>query len=77
MSAQATASGALQVDVGRYPWYHTRELGEGVKTKGMFRSPPVLDRYPIPADLSGKRAWTSPRWTVTGHSRWSAAAPPP
>jgi len=41
--------------VERYPWYHTLELADGVVTKGMFDHPPVLDRYPIPADLSGKR----------------------
>src|SRR3954447_7446530 len=39
----------------RYPWYHTIELGDGVVTQGMFDHRPVLDRYPIPADLSGKR----------------------
>src|SRR3954468_18617403 len=45
----------LRAEVGRCPWYHTIELGDGVVTKGMFDHRPVLDRYPIPADLSGKR----------------------
>jgi tRNA (mo5U34)-methyltransferase len=45
----------LQTEVDRYPWYHTLELGGGVKTKGMFDHAPVLERYAIPADLSGKR----------------------
>src|SRR5258708_32045839 len=35
--------------------YHTLELGDGVVTKGMFDHRPVLDRYPIPEDLSGLR----------------------
>jgi tRNA (mo5U34)-methyltransferase len=46
---------ALREEVARYPWYHTLELGDGVVTEGMFDHRPVLDRYPIPADLSGKR----------------------
>src|ERR687885_775685 len=45
----------LQAEVERYPWYHTLELGDGVVTKGMFDHRPVLDRYPLPADLSGMR----------------------
>jgi tRNA (mo5U34)-methyltransferase len=45
----------LQAEVERYPWYHSIDLGDGVATKGMFDHRPVLDRYPLPADLSGKR----------------------
>ena len=45
----------LRAEVERYPWYHTLELGGGVVTKGMFDHRPVLDRYPIPSDLSGLR----------------------
>src|SRR3954467_13229445 len=48
-------STALAEEVDRYPWYHTLELGDGVVTKGMFDHRPHLSRYPIPADLSGKR----------------------
>ena len=48
-------SADLRAEVESYPWYHTLELGDGVVTKGMFDHRPVLDRYPIPADLSGKR----------------------
>jgi tRNA (mo5U34)-methyltransferase len=44
----------LRAEAGRYPWYHTIELGGGVVTEGMFDHRPVLDRYPIPADLTGK-----------------------
>ena len=42
-------------DVARYPWFHTIDLGGGVVTKGLFDYRPVLDRYPIPDDLSGMR----------------------
>jgi tRNA (mo5U34)-methyltransferase len=45
----------LQAEADRYPWYHTLELGDGVVTKGMFDHRPIMDRYPLPADLSGKR----------------------
>src|SRR3954463_2436416 len=43
-----------RVDGG--PWYHTMELAPGVTTPGMFDHRPYVDRYGIPADLSGKRA---------------------
>jgi tRNA (mo5U34)-methyltransferase len=46
----------LQAQVDSYPgWYHSIDLGDGVVTKGMFDHRPVLDHYPIPAGLSGKR----------------------
>lgn len=45
----------LSAEVGRYPWYHTLDLGGGVVTPGMFDHRPMLDRYPLPADLSGLR----------------------
>ena len=45
----------LQAEVARYPWYHTLELGDGVVTDAMFDHRPVIDRYPVPADLSGLR----------------------
>jgi tRNA (mo5U34)-methyltransferase len=46
---------ALRDEVGRYGWYHTLELAEGVVTPGMFDHRPVVDRYLIPPDLSGMR----------------------
>ncbi len=55
MSAQPTDTAALQAEADKYPWYHTLDLGNGVKTKGMFDHAPVLHRYPIPEDLTGKR----------------------
>jgi tRNA (mo5U34)-methyltransferase len=47
----------LRAEIARYPvWYHTLELGGGVVTEGaFFDHRPVLDKYPIPADLSGRR----------------------
>ena len=46
----------LQAELDRYPWYHTLEFGDGAVTEGaMFDHRPVLDRYPVPDDLSGKR----------------------
>ncbi len=45
----------LAGEVARYPWYHTHELGDGVVTPGMFDHRGVVDRYMIPADLSGRR----------------------
>jgi tRNA (mo5U34)-methyltransferase len=54
MSSSTSDSTALQSEVDRYPWYHTLELGNGVKTRGMFDHAPVLNNYPIPEDLTGK-----------------------
>src|SRR5438270_12929183 len=45
----------LRDEVRRYPWYHTLELAPDVVTEGMFDHRPVLDRYPLPADLTGMR----------------------
>jgi len=45
----------LRAEVARHPWYHTLDLGGGVVTPGMFDHRPVLDRYPLPDDLSGQR----------------------
>jgi tRNA (mo5U34)-methyltransferase len=50
-----TPSAELRAEIERFPWYHTIELGNGVVTQGMFDHRPVLDRYPIPGNLSGKR----------------------
>ena len=55
MSSGPSRSSDLPAEVERYPWYHTLELADGVVTPGMFDHRPVLDRYPLPADLSGKR----------------------
>ena len=45
----------LRAEVDRHAWYHTLDLGHGVVTPGMFDHRPVLDRYPLPADLNGMR----------------------
>lgn len=55
MTSAAHSTSDLRAEVQRYRWYHTLELGEGVVTPGMFDHRPVLDRYPIPADLGGMR----------------------
>jgi tRNA (mo5U34)-methyltransferase len=49
------ASTTLAETVEHFGWYHTLDLGNGVVTKGMFDHRPVLDRYLVPADLSGLR----------------------
>jgi tRNA (mo5U34)-methyltransferase len=51
----ASSTEELRAEAERYPWYHTIDLGDGVVTKGMFDHRPVMDHYPLPADLSGKR----------------------
>ncbi len=55
MSSLHGSKADLAAEIEQYPWYHTLELGEGVVTKGMFDHRPVLDRYPIPKDLTGMR----------------------
>src|SRR3954467_11444675 len=55
MAATPTTDSGLRAEVERYPWYHSIDLGHGVVTKGMFDHRPILDRYPLPDDLSGLR----------------------
>lgn len=55
MSSSTGGTAEVRAEAERYPWYHTIDLGNGVVTEGMFDHRPVLDRYPIPAELSGKR----------------------
>jgi tRNA (mo5U34)-methyltransferase len=55
MTLPPESASDLKSEVERYPWYHTLELGDGVVTRGMFDHRPVLDRYPIPEDLTGMR----------------------
>lgn len=54
MTSLSPRAEELRSRVDRYPWYHTLDLGGGVVTKGMFDHRPMLDRYPIPEDLTGK-----------------------
>jgi tRNA (mo5U34)-methyltransferase len=37
------------------PWYHTFELGDGVRTDGVFDLRPVVGKLPLPRSLAGKR----------------------
>lgn len=46
---------ALRDRAGDIDWYHTLELAPGVVTDGMFDLRPYVDRYGLPANLSGKR----------------------
>jgi tRNA (mo5U34)-methyltransferase len=55
MEATGRPSSALRDEVAGHSWYHSLDLGDGVRTKGMFDHAPVLDCYPMPADLSGRR----------------------
>ena len=41
--------------VNRLEWYHTIDLPGGVVTPGFFDHRPVLDKYALPVDVSGKR----------------------
>ena len=50
MDASKVDAQDLRAEVERYPWYHTLDLGNGVRTPGMFDHAPVLDRYPLRQD---------------------------
>jgi GT2 family glycosyltransferase/2-polyprenyl-3-methyl-5-hydroxy-6-metoxy-1,4-benzoquinol methylase len=45
----------LAAEVAKYRWYHTFDLGGGVVTPGVFDHRASVDRYMIPANLSGLR----------------------
>lgn len=51
----ADALGDLGARIGGIDWYHTIELEPGLVTEGMFDLRPYVDRYGLPAELSGKR----------------------
>jgi tRNA (mo5U34)-methyltransferase len=53
--ATATSPTDLRARIAEIDWYHTQELEPGVVTPGMFDLRPYVDRYRIPADLSGQR----------------------
>lgn len=57
MSSDASSKDTWELAraVGRYTWYHTLELGQGVVTPGMFDHRPVVNRYLLPDELSEKR----------------------
>lgn len=45
----------LNMEVERYPWYHTIDLGGGVVTAGMFDHRGSEESHLLPSDLSGMR----------------------
>jgi tRNA (mo5U34)-methyltransferase len=53
---QEAAAAELHGRLEGMNWYHTQELAPGIVTPGMFDLRPYVDRYGIPADLSGQRA---------------------
>lgn len=46
----------LRALIAERQWYHTLELAPGVVTPGLFHHAPYVDRYGLPADMSGLRA---------------------
>ncbi len=49
------AAAALAQRVAETGWYQTIDLGHGVLTPGEFNHIPHLEKYRLPADLSGRR----------------------
>lgn len=58
----ATAAETLGDRVAALDWYHVLELPGGVTTRGHFDARPIVDRVPLPADLSGKRCLDVGTW---------------
>jgi tRNA (mo5U34)-methyltransferase len=52
---RAQAAAEIKARLDEIGWYHTQELGPDLTTPGMFDLRPYVDRYGIPADLTGKR----------------------
>lgn len=46
---------ALWERVRTIAWYHTLDLGNGIKTPGYYDHNPYLDRYNLPTDFRGQR----------------------
>jgi tRNA (mo5U34)-methyltransferase len=49
------ATGELLDRVNGVTWYHTIDLGNGIRTPGAFDHSPILERYRLPERLDGKR----------------------
>ena len=47
---------SLRERVRAIDWYHTIELAPGLVTQGMFDHRPLVERFGLPGDLSGRRA---------------------
>ncbi|MGI8633472.1 MAG: class I SAM-dependent methyltransferase [Solirubrobacterales bacterium] len=56
MSIPTPSTESVRARVDALSWYHTLELAPGVETPGMFDLRPFVDRYELPADLTGMRA---------------------
>ena len=52
----------LQARVDALRWYHTIDLGNGVRTPGLYDPAPKLHRYGIPDDLTGKTVCDIGSW---------------
>jgi tRNA (mo5U34)-methyltransferase len=52
---ESAAIARLRERFGEISWYHTQELAPGLVTPGMFDLRPVVGRYGLPENLSGKR----------------------
>src|SRR3990170_8687518 len=55
MPPSATGSSGVEALVAERTWYHAIELAPGVVTPGLFDRRPYVERYELPADLTGKR----------------------
>ena len=54
-AADPAAIDRLRDRFSEIDWYHTQELAPGLVTPGFFDLRPYVDRYGIPADLTGRR----------------------
>src|SRR5262249_12084216 len=56
VAPQFAADAAGKDEIAAHPWYHTIEFPDGTVTPGRFDHRPLVSRYGLPSDLSGKRA---------------------
>lgn len=52
---QNEEAAAIWEQVAGVGWYHTIDLGHGIATPGFIDNRPTVDRFGLPADLTGKR----------------------
>ena len=57
VSAQLPKSAptTLEEEIASQYWYHTIDLGHGIRTPGQFDHAPLIDRYCLPPTFAGKR----------------------
>ena len=62
MKQPPPSSSSLQDEIAKIRWFHSIDLGNGVRTPGLDDTPEKLQRIQFPADLSGRSVLDIGAW---------------